>query len=127
MRSKKSWKAAASFCTSNETAQKYFSESVTQLFTAVPKLGGIINIIFGEDNGACVGRKMHTGTCACPRCNERDCGEIFRETALTMTRAMHAINPEAEYLAWFYALDTRAYWRNAESDRQPTEEYSMLN
>jgi hypothetical protein len=97
----------ASFCTSNATAQKYFSESVTQLFTAVPDLGGIINIIFGEDNGACVGRKMHSGSCACPRCNERDCGEMFRETALTMTRAMHAINPDAEYLTWFYAPGTR--------------------
>ncbi len=98
---------ASPFCTSNATAQKYFSESVTQLFTAVPKLGGIINIIFGEDNGACVGHKLHAGACACPRCNERDSGEIFRESALTMARAMHAVNPEAEYLAWFYAPGSR--------------------
>lgn len=97
----------ATFCTSTEAAQTYFRESVTALFTAVPDLGGIINIILGEDNGACVGRKVHTGSCDCPVCAKRDNGEIFRESAKTMADAMHKINPDADLIEWFYAPGSR--------------------
>ncbi len=96
------------FCTSNETAKQYFAESLTQLFTAVPELGGIINIMFGEDNGSCVNYMMYPNTtCNCPRCSKRTPGEIFGEIARVMSDAMHKVSPKAEYIAWFYAPGIR--------------------
>ncbi len=96
------------FCTSTETARKYFEESLTQLFTAVPGLGGIINIIFGEDNGACVTRMMYPNmACDCPRCSKRSPAEIFAEIAEVMSSAIYKVAPEAEYIGWFYAAGVR--------------------
>jgi hypothetical protein len=99
---------SCSFCTSTQVGKKYFEESITQLFTAVPDLGGIINIMFGEDNGACVSRKLYPNcTCHCPLCSTRDSGDIFREMAEIMSKAMHQINPSAEFIGWFYAPGIR--------------------
>ena len=97
----------ARFCTSNPTAQQYLRDSITALFTAVPDLGGMINIIFGEDNGGCATMKMYDWTCDCPVCSQRSVGDIYREIANTMAGAMHAINPEAEMIEWFYAPGSR--------------------
>ena len=41
------------FCTSQEAGQTYLRESVEHIFSRVRGLGGMINIMLGEDNGAC--------------------------------------------------------------------------
>ena len=96
------------FCTSTETGRKYIEESLTQLFTAVPDLGGVINIMFGEDNGACVSHMLYDEVhCRCPRCSERDPADIYRELAEVMTDAIHKVSPKAEFIGWFYAPGQR--------------------
>ena len=42
------------FCTSTDAGKQYFRDTVGGLFSHVPELGGIINIMYGEDNGCCV-------------------------------------------------------------------------
>lgn len=98
-----------SFCTSSETGKKYLSESVETLFRAVPSLGGMINIMFGEDNGACVNWMMydHVPDGACPVCSRRKPSEIFGEAARVMSESMHRASPDAEYIGWFYAPTQR--------------------
>lgn len=93
------------FCTSSETGKKYIVESVSQIFKAVPELGGIINIMYGEDNGSCAGDLVNEAAseCTCPVCRKRDFADIYREQAGLFTQTMHRFNQNAEYIGWFYA------------------------
>ena len=99
----------ALFCVSTETGKKYLSESMEQIFKAVPKLGGVINIMLGEDNGSCVSQLASHGPNknSCPRCSRRDFADIYRELAELYADAIHKYNPEAEYIGWFYAPGQR--------------------
>ena len=96
------------FCTSTDSGLKYLEESISQIFSAVPELGGAINIMLGEDNGSCaafetVEAEPIPPVDRCPRCGRRDHAEIFHEQAEVFSRAMHRYNPDAEYIGWFYA------------------------
>jgi hypothetical protein len=96
------------FCTSTDTGKKYLEESVEAVFAAVPDLGGMINIMCGEDNGSCVASQLGKNpACKCPRCQERNPGEIFREEAELMSRAMRKSSPDAEFIGWFYTPGQR--------------------
>ena len=100
------------FCVSTETGKKYLKESMEQIFKAVPQLGGVINIMLGEDNGSCV---AHNTMCPgkpgddnyCPRCCSRDAADIYAELASMFAGVVHKYNPDAEYIGWFYAPDQR--------------------
>lgn len=93
------------FCTSTDVGKQYLRESVSQIFEAVPKLGGIINIMYGEDNGSCPGQIVSgvNPDWICPVCSKRDIAEIYQEQAEIFTQSMHRYNPEAEFIGWFYA------------------------
>lgn len=99
------------FCTSSETGKKYLAESIAQIFEAVPDLGGVINIMLGEDNGSCAGFLATYGSekkeGQCPVCSKRDTADIFCELAELFTKTMHRYNPDAEYIGWFYAPGQR--------------------
>ena len=96
------------FCTSSETGLAYLRECTETIFSAVPELGGIINIMLGEDNGSCAAFETTEAEPIppedrCPRCSKRDHAEIFREQAQMYSEAIRKYNPEAEYIGWFYA------------------------
>lgn len=96
------------FCTSTAAGKQYLHESVAQLFSTVPGLGGMINIMYGEDNGSCVAHRLgRNPICKCPRCSQQEPGQIFRQQAEIMRDAMRASSPEAEFLGWFYAPGQR--------------------
>lgn len=121
------------FCTSTAAGRNYMTEALERLFTAVPGLGGVINIMFGEDNGACVSHMFPGGArCRCPRCSRRDPAEIYQELASLMTSAIRRANPDAEFIGWFYASEQRdgsalmEYLEHATS-RWPQESGIMFN
>ena len=95
------------FCTSTEAGKQYFRETVGGLFSHVPELGGIINIMYGEDNGCCVSSNQIYGETPenqhCPLCSKRKTEEVYAELAATIKEAMQKYNPDAEYIGWFYA------------------------
>ena len=98
------------FCVSTEAGKKYLAESMEQIFKAVPKLGGVINIMLGEDNGSCAA--YHTANPEkeegrCPVCSKRDFADIYRELAELYSGIIHKYNPAAEYIGWFYAPGQR--------------------
>ncbi len=97
-----------SFCTSTVAGRQYLEESLTTLFREVPDLGGVINIMLGEDNGSCVAHGVLSGgRCVCPRCAARPAGEIYRELGEVMGGAIHRVSPDAEFIGWFYAPGSR--------------------
>ena len=95
------------FCTSTEAGKQYFRETVGGIFKNVSALGGIINIMYGEDNGACVSSNQIFGGTPenqhCPLCSKKDTGDVYAELAQLISDTMHEYNPEAEYIGWFYA------------------------
>lgn len=101
----RSWGEYRCFCTSSEEGKLYLRESVETLFRAVPRLGGMINIMRGEDSGACVNASFsgdREARIPCPRCSGRPRAEIYRETAEIFRDAMRRYNPDAEFIGWFY-------------------------
>ncbi len=93
-------------CLSSGAGKRYMRESVRRLFEAVPRLGGVINIMLGEDNGSCVAYHTQTGgwnTWKCPLCAQRDDADVFVETAEIFAEEIHRVNPDAVYIGWFYA------------------------
>ena len=100
--------STAQFCTSSKLGQEYLRESVTTIFKAVPNLGGLINIILGEDNGSCAHLIAHGYDGEyCPLCGKRPLSDLFREQAKIKADAMHAVNPDADMIEWFYLPGSR--------------------
>lgn len=103
------------FCTSTPQGQQYLAESVSQIFSAVPDLGGLINIMYNEDNGCCASfmlrDRFHTnhpqGKLQCPRCSQHDPAQLLANQAQLMADAMHQASPDAEFIGWIYAPDQR--------------------
>jgi len=92
------------FCTSNPTALAYLEEGMRGLFTAVPGLGGIINISIGEGGSHCY--SYSPAPSPCPRCAKRSPFEVLNDTVAAMARGMHAADPTAECISWPYGQ----YW-----------------
>lgn len=95
-----------SFCPLSKNADEYLYESVNKIFKAVPKLGGMINISYGERPTTCVSAVFsfheYAGGINCPRCSGKEPWEILHASLSAMQRGMHDINPDAELISWLY-------------------------
>ncbi|MDO5567536.1 MAG: hypothetical protein Q4G59_12820, partial [Planctomycetia bacterium] len=91
-------------CASSEAGQKYLYESLYAIFTAVPELGGMINISHGELYTTCLSSLPATGggTINCPRCSKLPPWKILYKSLSAMERGVHAANPDAEVISWLY-------------------------
>ncbi|MBR2440658.1 MAG: hypothetical protein IKB25_10715 [Lentisphaeria bacterium] len=98
------------FCPTSETARRYLYESVNYIFSAVPELGGMINISIGERSTTCLS-SIHSeiewskeeGTeVKCPRCGHLPHNEIIFNSVSAMTAGMRAASSEAEFISWNY-------------------------
>lgn len=95
------------FCPWSEAAKQYLYECTNSIFSAVPHLGGLINISHGEMYTNCqslVGSASDARP-ACPACAKKEPWEVIHETLSPMARGMKDANPDAELIAWFYMPD----------------------
>ena len=122
------------FCTSTPEGKQYIRETVGYLFSKIPALGGIINIMTLEGAHPCAERQLYKrrGACTCPRCSKLSAGELFRDIALTFSEAMKQYAPEAEFFGWFYASNFMPEYPEAETllqiaDNWPDECYWLYN
>lgn len=94
------------FCPTSETAHKYLYESVNTIFKAVPDLGGMINITYGERGTTCLSAVSSTspykGLNDCPRCSHKQPWEIIYASLSAMEQGMHDAAPDAELISWLY-------------------------
>ena len=88
------------FCPSGPAGQAYLEACTRSIFTAVPGLGGLIDINVGERPTICPNAGMKNNNC--PRCAKRKPWEIMADCLTAMERGMHAANPAAELISWFY-------------------------
>ncbi|MCC6488383.1 MAG: hypothetical protein IT364_12875 [Candidatus Hydrogenedentes bacterium] len=90
------------FCPFSDAAQTYLYESVNDIFSQVPNLGGLINISFGERWTTCLSGVDENWRVACPTCAQKELGEILRASLSAMERGMHDANPRAKLISWLY-------------------------
>ena len=84
-------------CTSHPEVLRWLRESLEQVFSHVPGLGGIFTITMSENLTNCASRG---GKGQCPRCRSRTTGDIVAEVNRAMIEGMVAGNPKAEALVW---------------------------
>ena len=97
-------------CPMQHAAQRYIEESVKDIFTQVPRLGGIMMISYGERETTCLSRfDPLTGRFNgnCPRCAGLEPWRIHWETASAIMRGIRAAGSDAEYISWFYQPQVR--------------------
>ena len=97
-------------CPLQPAAQRYIEESVKDIFTQVPRLGGIMMISYGERETTCLSRfDPLTGhfNGNCPRCAGLEPWQIHWETASAIMRGIRAAGSDAEYISWFYQPQVR--------------------
>ena len=95
---------AVFFCPFSESSQKYLYESVYSIFKAVPGLGGMINISYGERDTTCLSDVWPTddNTVDCPVCSGKKPWEILHSSLSAMEKGMRAAAPEARLISWLY-------------------------
>ena len=93
------------FCTTSPEGKQYITETVGYIFSKVPELGGIINIMSLESSHPCAERKLypHVAKCECPRCSPYSGAELYAEMAKTFNKAMKKYSPDAEFFGWYYS------------------------
>jgi hypothetical protein len=80
------------FCPGSEAAQKYLYEATNGIFAAVPHLGGMINISYGESATTCLSAiaPHDNARLACPVCAKQAPGAILRQALASMARGIVA-------------------------------------
>lgn len=97
-------------CPLHPNAQRYIEESVRDVFSQVPRLGGIMMISYGERPTTCLSKfdpidGEFRGTC--PRCRSLKPWQIHWETASAIMRGIRGAGSDAEYISWFYQPQVR--------------------
>ena len=111
-----SWGLERVMCPLSPDAQRYIEESVKDIFSQVPRLGGILMISHGERRTTCLSFfNPVTGEFSgdCPRCLVKKPWQIHWETASAIMRGIRAAGSDAEYISWFYqpyVRPERASW-----------------
>ncbi len=92
------------FCPFSESSQRYLYESVYNIFKAVPNLGGMINISYGERDTTCLSavNPSEDRTVDCPVCSGKKPWEILYSSLSAMERGMRDAAPEASLISWLY-------------------------
>ena len=90
-------------CTSTKLVQQYIRETMRTLFTAVPKLGGVITIFNGERATSCWLDEKFVQSC--PRCRQRTQADVLAEDLNCLMDGILQASPTARLLAWTYVMD----------------------
>jgi hypothetical protein len=101
----------ALLCTATAKARQYIKESVCDIFSQVPRLGGILMIAHGERPTTCLSfLNPVTGKVLgkeCSRCRELKPWQIYRNTSEAIVSGIRAAGSDAEYISWFYQPHVR--------------------
>ena len=88
-------------CAAHPGVQKYIEETVRDIFSRVPGLGGMINISNGERVTSCLSLCNHPNF-KCPRCTKLPLEELHHLVTRPMVHGMRAAGSDAELISWIY-------------------------
>ena len=84
-------------CTSHPEVCRWLRDSLAQVFSQVQGLGGIFTITMSENLTNCASRGHRE---RCPRCREREVGDIIAEVNTAMIEGMSKGSPSAEAILY---------------------------
>lgn len=98
-------------CSSSEENLKFTRETMANLFTEIPDLGGLILIIGGESYYHCFMRPDKSGLpegvkTSCPQCAGKRPEDVVNGLLKATAEAVHDNNSEAKVMAWPYSAFT---------------------
>lgn len=95
--------AGQSLCVSTPLVQQYIRELMRELFTAVPELGGVINIFNGERITTCWWDQKYVQTC--PRCRERTQLAVLTDDLNCFMQGIRQASATGKFIAWDCGAD----------------------
>lgn len=104
------------WCASDARTLKYLHDSIREIFSRVPALGGLLAITHGERACSCFsafGATDDTAVPDCAVCAKREPWRLHWALTEALVSGMREVNPKAEMLSWFYmpyATEKRAKW-----------------
>ena len=84
-------------CTSDPEVRRWVRDSIKQVFSSVPGLGGVFTITMSENLTNCASKG---GKDRCERCRHRSSSEIVAEINAEMVKGMVAGNADAVAILW---------------------------
>lgn len=98
------WNGKRTFCTSTPEGREFCADAMYKLFTACPRLGGIINLCQGEYTTSCASALPIID---CPHCGSKSAGEVLADTMDCFAEGMRRAGATgAECIAWSYGMRT---------------------
>ena len=92
-------------CASSELTQSFYAETFSNLFQAVPELGGLILIVGGESFFHCYTRPAapFSGYTNCPQCTELEPSAVIARLMNRIAACVHDAAPAARTFIWPYS------------------------
>lgn len=115
----KTLSGAYTICTHTENGAAYCKEATNQLIKAVPDLGGVIIITYGERATTCASL---TNRKSCERCSPYSRSELLAYNINIFKQGIREAGSDAEFVSWTYEHrksshdEIREYVRKAPSD-----------
>ena len=92
------WTNLCAYCMQTDAGRRYVVESLKDLFTQAPGLGGWINISHGEFPTTCI---SFNGL-DCPRCSNTTKDVMHKALVDAMAEGVRAASPDAKVVSWLY-------------------------
>jgi hypothetical protein len=104
-------------CSGREKSLEFFEECIVNIFTASPKLAGIVSIIGGEGFNHCFTRPVtpYTGNSSCPVCRDIDPSTGVATLVNRCAAALKKTGKHKVYFAWPYSAFT---WSGKDTTQQ---------
>ncbi|MCK5278645.1 MAG: hypothetical protein KAK04_08905, partial [Cyclobacteriaceae bacterium] len=94
-------------CTSVPLVRQWLKESLANVFTQVPELGGVFTIT-GSENLTNCWSKQHGDLC--PRCSKRQPAEVIAEVNKAIADGVWKGNPDAKVIVWDWGWPDGTAW-----------------
>ena len=110
------WWGQHVLCPLHPAVQQYVEESVKDIFSHVPRLGGMMMISHGEHATTCFSAVHPVSGLflrECPRCSKAEPWQMHEKVAAAVMRGIRAAGSKGEYISWLYqphAQPGRAPW-----------------
>ena len=96
-----------SMCTSVPLVQQWLKESLSNIFSQIPELGGVFTISGSENLTSCW---SHQNGSKCPRCSKRNPVEVIAEVNKIIADGVWEGNPKAKVIVWDWGWPDGSAW-----------------
>ncbi len=97
----------ATLCTSVPLVRTWVKESLSNVFSEVPELGGVFTITGSENLTNCWSRQQGN---QCPRCSKRQPAEVIAEINKVIADGVWQGNPDAKVIVWDWGWPDGTAW-----------------